>query len=121
MISDLDLKTQIVATDTIREEDGLALSSRNLRLSKKARSLATSLYHELLAGRQLLHEGERDPLRIINHIKRNLSTYSDIQVDYIDIRNSVDLSPSTVKNIHKSIIFGAVVIENVRLIDNIPL
>jgi pantoate--beta-alanine ligase len=64
MVTDLSMPVEIVACTTVREPDGLALSSRNVRLSPRERSAALALPRALRAGRALVERGERDPGRV---------------------------------------------------------
>ena len=121
MVDDLDVNTKILSSNTIREPNGLAISSRNHRLSEHHRLLAQNFFQSLSAGKKIFADGERSPQIIINKVKEQLLKIPDIQIDYIEIRSSTDLSKSTSTNIERSIIFGAITIDSIRLIDNLPL
>jgi pantoate--beta-alanine ligase len=110
-----DIQLNIVPT--ARENDGLAMSSRNLRLNKEQRDLAPSIYQQLSLIKENLHTGSASDLKA-NAIK-NL-TQKGFKVDYIEIAKRNDLSPTT--DIHQPLVaVAAASIGNIRLIDNVLL
>lgn len=120
MARDLDLRTQIVPCPTVREADGLAMSSRNTRLSAAQRAQAPVLYKALRAARDLVEEGERDPARLDSAARAILVEAPLGQVDYIEIVGADNLAPMvTLAGI--ILIALAVRFGDVRLIDNIWL
>jgi pantoate--beta-alanine ligase len=107
---------QIIASPTIRNNNGLALSSRNALLSENGLLIASNIYQALLCVAQ-------NPTHI-NNISDNLLTKGFSKVEYLEIRDSQDLSlinPNEISLYNKTQarIFIAAVLENVRLIDNL--
>ena len=102
---------------TLREKDGLAMSSRNLRLDKEERSRATAIYRELENIRKELHHQSLDDLK---QNARKVLEQEGFRVDYIEIANSHDLLP--VEKISPSMVaLAAATLGNVRLIDNLVI
>lgn len=105
MTEDLALRVRIVPVETVREPDGLALSSRNVRLSAEERALSPELYRALRKGKDALREGAR-PDEIITRTRRHLKM-SGLDEDYVEISGDR--------------LCAAVRMASVRLIDNISL
>lgn len=121
MIKDLLIPTEIVAVPTVREADGLALSTRNRYLSQQQRKIAPMLYQSLLTAQQQWQSGERNVKAIEDNAIKQLSTAFST-VDYWSICNAIDLTPlanDTQQQKNNIIICGCVSIGNTRLIDNI--
>ncbi len=117
MALDLALPTQVVACPTVREPDGVALSSRNARLSPAGRAAAPVLHRALRAGTACLDAGERDGDAIRAEMRRVLATEPMAQVDYVSVADADTLTElSTVDG--RTLLSLAVRIESVRLIDN---
>lgn len=102
---------------TVREKDGLAMSSRNLRLDKEQRILATAIYEELNSIRNNLHTATFDHLKAT--AKKNLQQKGFV-VDYIEIAKTKDLSPAINAN-EPLVALAAATTGKVRLIDNLLL
>ncbi len=118
MVKDLNIPLKIKALPIVREDDGLAMSSRNSYLSKPQRVQALSLYQSLAKARQLIQQGERNPGKIIFAMKRLIQRGKSVRIDYIAIVDAEDLSVK--KNIKGNVLIAlAVFIGKVRLIDNI--
>ena len=108
---------QINIAPTIRENDGLAMSSRNLRLSKEQRAKAVSIYKELLSLRNNLNKEGVSQLKSqsIKHLEQN-----GFLVDYVELANADTLEP--VKDKKEPVVaLIAASLDNIRLIDNLPL
>jgi pantoate--beta-alanine ligase len=118
MARDLDLRTEIVPCPTVREADGLAMSSRNTRLSAAQRAQAPVLYEALQTARDLVDKGERDASRLDAAMRAVLAEASLGEVDYIEIIGADDLVPLTTLS-EKALIALAVRFGDVRLIDNL--
>ena len=118
LIEDFHFPINLVAVNTVREEDGLAKSSRNVRLSEIERKEAGILYKSLANARVELIKGMKDMKDIILQVKDEIETNSSGKVDYIEILTYPDLEE--VKERTGSIIVaGAVHFSHARLIDNI--
>ncbi len=117
MVKDLNMDTEIVAHPTVREEDGLAMSSRNIYLSSDEKKSATSLYKALLLAKKLISEGEKDPQKIKKEMEKFIHSFPFTRVQYIEFIDPVNLEP--VKEINKPVLCAlAVFVGKARLIDN---
>ncbi|MDT6911810.1 pantoate--beta-alanine ligase, partial [Enterococcus faecium] len=117
MVRDLNIDIDVVGCPIIREEDGLAKSSRNTYLSLEERSSATILNKSLTLAKEALNNGERDSLKIIEIISKNINTYNLAKIDYVEVVDSLSLQ--RVNYIEKSVLVAiAVFIGKTRLIDN---
>ena len=117
MSRDLNLDVEIVGHPTVREEDGLAMSSRNAYLSPEERKVAPCLYKSLLLAQELVSSGERDPQVIVEKLKSFILSHPYTKVDYIEIRDPETLAP--VKKITSPVLVAlAVFVGKARLIDN---
>ena len=120
MVRDLNVPVAIKVLPTVREPDGLAMSSRNAYLNRSQRQDALILYKALGRARCLIRQGERNPRKIISVIKRLIQRVDSARIDYIDIVDAADLS-SKKKITGKVLVVLAVFIGKFRLIDNIAL
>jgi len=123
---------RIIGCPIIREKNGLAMSSRNVRLDPKQRQIAVNLYKELLNAKQNLKtQNVKTDCNVFpftsskisnltNQIISNLEKNPEIKIDYIEIKDANDLRKIS-KKTKKIIIAGAIFIKNIRLIDNILL
>lgn len=117
MVRDLNSGVEIIGCPIVREEDGLAKSSRNAYLSKQERKAAVILSKSLEEGRKCLINGERDSKKVISVVKGIINKEPLAKIDYISIVDS--LSIEEVLNIDKSVLIAiAVYIGKTRLIDN---
>jgi len=115
MIRDLDLDVEIIAHPTIRESDGLAMSSRNRRLTKEQRADAPRIYQALLAGTE-----EANAQQILKVTKEMLGQSSQAQIDYLSLVDAETLEPT--ENLQSpSALACAVFYGTVRLIDHVSL
>ena len=118
MVRDLNFDIEIIGMPTVRERDGLAMSSRNVRLSDEERERALSISRALIHCSRLFKEGTHDAGQIAAAAKGSLS--NGIEIDYIDVRDVNTLLP--VEKIEKeSLLAIAAKVGNTRLIDNIIL
>lgn len=118
MVEDLNYDIEIVVVPTVRESDGLAMSSRNVYLNQKEREQAPVLYRALKLGEKLIREGERDGNRLKHAMRRLIKDESDGRIDYIEIVDTCRLVP--VKKIRGEVLIAlAVYLGKARLIDNI--
>lgn len=120
MVRDLHLDIEIVRGSTFREDDGLAMSSRNVRLSPEARKIAPTIYKSLSAMRELVSKGEKDVEHVIKFGRAVLSEHKEIKVDYLQIVDEATLLPLK-SIIPASRFLVAVELGGIRLIDNIGL
>jgi pantoate--beta-alanine ligase len=116
--TDLNLEVAIKVLPTVREEDGVAMSSRNMYLGPKQRKDAMCLIAALRRAEDLVNNGESSAARVSTEMKRVIRRVKGTRVEYIAIVNSDTLEP--VKEIKgKTLIALAVRIGKARLIDNI--
>ena len=117
MVQDLDLPVEVVVCPTVREPDGLALSSRNVYLNKKERTIALSLSQSLALAQERLDAGERDLASITTAMKAKLQAHPEIQIDYVVIADPDSLEQLTVSQPSMVALIAARV-GTTRLIDN---
>ncbi len=121
MVRDLWLDVEIVPCETIRESDGLALSSRNAYLNAAQRQSATILSRALQAGIDAAKNGERDVKRLNSVIEQVCLSEPQLQIQYIAIVNSETLEPLETLNEHPARVLIAAKIGTTRLIDNMAI
>jgi len=116
---ELNVPVQIVPCKTIRESDGLAMSSRNRYLSSKEREEAVKLYQALYLGQELIEQRVmKKPEQIVKRLTQVLSMIPNSKVDYVAVADPVTLEP--LKTVKKPVWLAAAVrIGKTRLIDNI--
>ncbi len=120
MVKDLGFGLRIRIGSTRREKDGLAMSSRNQRLSSADRKIAPILYCALKEAKAALRTGKPNAPALLRKVKARLSGEPRIQIDYLALCDPQDLMP--IKRIDKdAVLLAAVRIGRVRLIDNILL
>ncbi len=120
MVKDLDFDIKIIGSPTLREEDGLAMSSRNAYLTKEQRPAALSLYNALVKARDIVKKGEKNASKIINSVSMDIKKYKDTQIDYISICDPYTLEDVDI--IEESVVMAlAVKVKTTRLIDNMVL
>lgn len=118
MVRDLNMSVQIVSCPTVREPDGLAMSSRNARLSPEQREQAPALFEALSTARQLVQAGERDAKVLDAAIRSVLRKASLGEIDYVEIADAASLRPmATIAG--ECLMAVAVRFGDVRLIDNV--
>ncbi len=118
MALDLALPTEVLALDTVREPDGLALSSRNARLSPAGRAAAPVIRRALLAGGACIRAGERDAAAIRASMEAQLRSEPRAQPDYVSVADPDTLEELATVGDAGALLSMAVQIEGVRLIDN---
>ena len=118
MAADLDLAAEIVACPTVRESDGLAMSSRNAYLSSDERAVAPALYRALIAARDRFATGERQGDELRRTMRQVLAAEPLLHVDYVSVADPGSMQElRTVTD--RALLSLAVRIGNTRLIDNI--
>ncbi|MFN5351024.1 MAG: pantoate--beta-alanine ligase [Alphaproteobacteria bacterium] len=114
MVKDLDLGVEIITCPIVREENGLAMSSRNQYLSNAEKKLAGEIYNSMVRVRK--------DISLLNKEKQRLITLGFNKIDYFEIRNEEDFSlVSNKEDIKKARIFFAGFLNKTRLIDNMGL
>jgi len=122
MVRDLKMRIKIIGHPTVREEDGLALSSRNLLLTPEARTLASRIYQALLATEMEAEAGETSVAKLHRGLLKDLTAIPGAVVDYAEIVDGETLEP--LQKLQKGIPARALVavkLGSVRLIDNLRL
>jgi len=118
LVKELLLPVEVLACPTVREPDGLALSSRNVRLSPVERAAAPVLYRGLLAGGRLIAAGERDRETVLGAITATVADQPLVDLDYVGMVEEGTLRiPDAVPEVSRLLIAGRV--GPVRLIDNL--
>ena len=120
MVTDLNLGIDIVVVPTIREEDGLAISSRNIYLGAGERQAATILFRALTLALQLRRRGENDANKLREQMTSLVQKETLAQIDYISIADAETLEELNLID-RPALASLAVRIGKTRLIDNIPL
>ena len=119
LVADLDIPTQLIMAPTIREEDGLAMSSRNVRLSASARPVAVAISQGLMAAQNQFASGIRESELLIKAVESVIALTS-AEIDYVKLVDAKTLQDATTAS-KGSVIVVAVVLDDVRLIDNLVL
>jgi pantoate--beta-alanine ligase len=117
MVQDLNLDVKIIPHPTVREEDGLAMSSRNTYLSPEERKSAISLYKALNLAEELINQGERRVNLLKSKLKEFIESFPYTKVQYIEF-----VHPETLKEVERvdepTLLALAVFVGKARLIDN---
>ncbi len=120
MVADLNMSLEIITLPTVREPDGLAMSSRNSYLNAEERQAATVLYRSLMMAKSLYEQGEKDAPKLRNEMVKLIRKEPLATIDYISIAD-----PETLDELEEIIppafVSLAVKIGKTRLIDNVVL
>ncbi|MEW6661819.1 MAG: pantoate--beta-alanine ligase [Bacillota bacterium] len=120
MVQDLNIPVVIRVLPTVREADGLAMSSRNVYLSSEERKAATVLHRALMKSKLLLSHGEMKAAMLVEAVRREIEAEPLARIDYVEIRDAKTLEEVDVVKepvlVAVAVFFGAT-----RLIDNIVL
>lgn len=120
MVRDLNMDVEIVGCPIVREEDGLARSSRNTYLSAEERKAALILSRTIALGQKLVQEGEKDAKALVEAMKRNIESEPLARIDYVEAVDGINMQP--VDKLEGSVLVAmAVYIGKTRLIDNFIL
>mgnify|MGYP003588196053 CR=1 FL=1 len=120
LVKDLDFGIEIVGGPTVREPDGLAMSSRNAYLSPDERPAALSLYRSLVLAKEIAAKGERRSAAIISEARKLIGGFHNAKIDYISIFDPDTFeAPETVKEHTRMAL--AVWVGKARLIDNMAI
>jgi len=120
MVADLNMGIEIAAVPTVREGDGLAMSSRNIYLSLEERQAATILFKALTLARQLGRSGEKDAEKIRRQMTALIQKEPLARIDYVSIADAKTLEELNLLD-RPALASLAVRIGKTRLIDNMPL
>jgi len=120
MVRDLNFDIEIVGVPTVREHDGLAMSSRNNYLKPSERPAALSLFTSLKKAQSMCKEGVQDAEKIINEAKKIIHSHTNTEIDYISICDTDTLED--IPTIRRPVLMAlAVKVGKTRLIDNMIL
>ncbi|MBX6394856.1 MAG: pantoate--beta-alanine ligase [Alicyclobacillaceae bacterium] len=119
MAKDLNFPVKVVGCPTVREDDGLAMSSRNQYLNPEERKVAAALPRALLAAQRRCEEGVVDAHILKEAVRRDLTGAGHV-IDYVEVVREDDLEPAEVVE-GACRLMAAVYIGQTRLIDNVPL
>jgi pantoate--beta-alanine ligase len=120
MVRDLDVPVEIIGYPTVREPDGLAMSSRNVRLTPEHRADAPRIRRALDGARSLLQFGERAAAPFLAAARKHLEDSPILRIDYLELVDAETLQP--VGHIKKpAVLATAVFYGDVRLIDHVTL
>jgi len=120
MARDLDIPVRVIVCPTIRERDGLALSSRNMYLSPAERGRAPGLIRAMREGRELARSGVTETRRILARVRGALRReVRPDKIDYLALVDPATLLPVTRVDRGGAFLIGAIRIGNTRLIDNL--
>jgi pantoate--beta-alanine ligase len=120
MVEDLAFPNEIVACPTVREPDGLAVSSRNAYLSAAERERATTLYRALSAGRAAFQAGQRDPAAVEAAARDLLEDAPGVEPDYVALVEEATFEPAKQAE-PGQVLATAARVGRTRLIDNVIL
>ncbi|HEV7643995.1 MAG TPA: pantoate--beta-alanine ligase [Pyrinomonadaceae bacterium] len=118
LAKDLGFETEVMVLPTIREESGLALSSRNAYLSEEQRKAAAVLYQALRAAKLAYREGERNTAKLAEIVREKVAAEPQAKLDYVSVVNSENLQPIAKIEDETVVIAVAARFGAVRLIDN---
>ncbi len=120
MVRDLNFNIQVVGCPTYRESNGLAMSSRNVRLTAEQREKASILYQSLQLAEKLIGQGETSPEGVISAMRELIQSEPLAKIDLLSINNAENLDE--MDSIKGSVLISlAVYFDKVRLIDNVHL
>jgi pantoate--beta-alanine ligase len=120
MVADLNMNLEVVVVPTVRETDGLAMSSRNVYLNPEQRQAATVLFKALCLARQLRKAGEKDAETIRRQMTALIQREPQAHIDYVSIADAETLEELDLLD-RPAVASLAVRIGKTRLIDNMPL
>jgi pantoate--beta-alanine ligase len=118
MIGDLGLPVVLDVAPTVREADGLALSSRNRYLTPEERTAAPALYRALQGARRLVRDGERSAARVRTAVRRGIAAESRFRLQYAEVVDARTLEPCR-RLSGRVLVAAAAFLGRARLIDNV--
>lgn len=120
MVEDLNMDIEIIGCPIVREDDGLAKSSRNVHLNPAERHAAVILNKSLWAAKEFILQGNKDSATIISYIRSILETEPLCKIDYVELVDSLSLRP--IEKVDKTVLVAlAAFFGKTRLIDNITI
>ena len=120
LVKDLNIPVKIVPCPIIREDSGLALSSRNQYLSEQEQEQAANIYRSLHSAQQAFEQGETKVSALINLVKQQLKSTPEVKIQYIELVEPISLH--SLKHVqHQGLLAIAAYVGSTRLIDNIVL
>ncbi len=121
MVRDLCFPIEVIGCETMRETDGLAMSSRNLRLTAEERSIAPELFRCMKALQNAYKAGEMNKQRLLDGFVKALGDSSAFRLEYAELRGLADLADFTETIDNSAVLIVAAHLGAVRLIDNLEL
>jgi pantoate--beta-alanine ligase len=120
MVTDLDIPVRLVFADTVRESDGVAMSSRNSYLTKEGRKSAPLLHRALLAGRNAIIHGIHDVGAVEELMRKSVDQTEGVGIDYLAVVDPLTFAPPV--DFHRDVLVGgAIFIGSTRIIDNLVI
>ena len=120
MVEDLNFDIEIIPGTLIREEEGIAMSSRNAYLSPEDRKRATVLYRSLVKAKELVDSGEKRTYNIVQAVEKMIGSVEGVSLQYVEVRDA-----ETLERVERvsgpAVIAVAAMVGSVRLIDNIVI
>ncbi len=120
MARDLDMGVEVIGLATVREPDGLAMSSRNVRLAPDERELAREIPRTLFAAGDAVRSGERNAAVIASRVRDALARHERLRVEYVEVVDAETLAPLA-RIERRARLAVALHLGATRLIDNVPL
>jgi pantoate--beta-alanine ligase len=121
MVQDLNFPVEIIGVETVREPDGLAMSSRNVYLSPDERQRAPILAQALTEAKLQALSGQKTAAKLRSHVIARVENEMGARVDYVEVVRMSDLSPMEEIELGNTMIAAAVFLGTTRLIDNVRL
>jgi len=121
MVRDLAFPVEILVVPTVREETGLAMSSRNEYLTVEERQAAAVLNRALLQARSAFEQGERQAQKLVGIVSETIEKEASVRVDYVSINDAQSLEEIVAVDSRPALISLAAFVGKTRLIDNIVL
>lgn len=120
MVTDLGFRVRIIVAPTVRESDGLAMSSRNVRLDAEARGAATQLSKGLFAARAAFQSGTTNSNTLVDLVADHIGASPLVTADYVHIVDPYTLQPVDIAG-PDDVVLVAAIVGGIRLIDNLVL
>ncbi len=121
LVRDLGFDTEIIALPTVREDSGLAISSRNLYLGAEEQQAASVIHRALAQAKEAYKAGERHPSKLHDIVRSAIESESRLRVDYVSINDAETLEKLDRIDDRPTLIAVAAYVGKTRLIDNITL